>query len=194
MKSRGKSESAFTKLIAFPEKSTHRFRARSFELNMVTLKRRYYMKNLRNLLAALAIFALLPFANVAHAQVVVYNHGKRVRVAHAASQTWSKTRTGVTKESHRIGHATTQGWSGLKSGVRSGYSSTSSTTHRIGNATTRGWNGLKRGVSNGYSSPSTASAHSRMATRSRLTTRTRLARERVLRKRASYRARLARER
>ena len=97
------------------------------------------MKNLRNLLAALVIFALLPLANNASAQVTVYNHGKRVRVAHTASTTWSNMRNGVTTESHRIGSATTQGWNGLRHG---------------------GFNGMTRGVRSGYNNynnPSTIS-------------------------------------
>lgn len=149
------------------------------------------------------MFALLPLANVAHAQVVVYNHGKRVRVAHTASKTWSNFKTGVTKESRRIGHATTQGWNRMTRGVRNGYNSSSNFGRRIGNATTEGWNGLRHGVSNGYSNTSATTTYQQTyrpayRTSMRTYTHSTMYRGRMMsqrkRDRLNYRTRLMRER
>lgn len=143
------------------------------------------MKNLRNLLAALVIFALLPLANTASAQVTVYNHGKKVQVAKTTSKTWSNIKHGVTTESRRIGHATTEGWNGLKTG---------------------GFNGMTHGVSNGYNNPGTMSSTTttyqstyqpayRTGTRTSYTRSTTYGRTMSMRERARLnRARLMRER
>jgi hypothetical protein len=64
------------------------------------------MRKLKKLLAALAIsgLAYLPLANSAQAQVVVYNHGQRVRVAQTASQDWSKIKARVKGDTYRMSH------------------------------------------------------------------------------------------
>jgi hypothetical protein len=64
------------------------------------------MKKLKKLLAAIAIsgMALLPLANSAHAQVTVYNHGQRVRVAQTASKDWSNVKAAVKGDTYKMTH------------------------------------------------------------------------------------------
>ena len=64
------------------------------------------MRKLKMLLAALTIsgMALLPTVNSAQAQVVVYNHGHRVRAAQTAAQDWSDIKAGVRRDTYRMSH------------------------------------------------------------------------------------------
>lgn len=78
------------------------------------------MRKMKMLLAALAIsgLAFMPLGNSAQAQVAVYNHGQRVRVANTASKDWSNIKSGVRTGYNNASNATTKQWSNLKSGVR----------------------------------------------------------------------------
>ncbi|MFI5201787.1 MAG: hypothetical protein ACHQNE_05330 [Candidatus Kapaibacterium sp.] len=78
------------------------------------------MRKLKKLLAAIAIseMALMPLANSAQAQVVVYNHGHRVRVAQTAKKDWSNIKSGTRTDYRKASNATTKEWSNIKSGVR----------------------------------------------------------------------------
>ncbi len=144
------------------------------------------MRKLKMLIAALAIsgMALLPLANSARAQVVIYNHGHPVRVAHAAKKEWSKVKSGARTGYHKAANATTREWSKAKSGARTGY-------RKAANATTKEWSKVKSGVRyNTYKlshGGHTSIAEQRQDARREVLYRARLRRE-------QYRARLQRQR
>ncbi|GEM_PF-3500904 len=155
------------------------------------------MKNVRNLLAAIVIFAMLPFANVAHAQVVVYNHGHRVRVANTASKTWSNIKSDATTESHKVSNTATNDWNRLRH--RNNATVTTTTTYQsrpintYQPATTRPMNSYQSRTMSMRTSLRSNNGRT-FALRSR--TRTELIRHRVTRKHhvSSYRASLSRQR
>ena len=64
------------------------------------------MKNLRTLLAAVAIGAvsLLPISSSAQSRVELYRHGQRVNMGRTLSNRWNDIKSGVKYDSYKMSH------------------------------------------------------------------------------------------